>query len=77
LAGLRSRATSFDDVIDRVQPKHSRDNQIDRDRETHDARRDHEKYPRRERGDRQKGVCSIEVHPEFIPDSDAGPAAGR
>jgi hypothetical protein len=42
--GLRFRATSFDDVIDPVEPKHSHDNQIDCDGETHDARRDHEKY---------------------------------
>jgi len=60
-------------VIDPVQPEHSHGNQIDRDGVTHDARRDHEKYPRRERGDRQKRVCSIDMHPEFISDSDASP----
>jgi hypothetical protein len=46
----------FDDVIDPVQPKHSHDNQIDRDGVAHDARRDHEKYP--ERGDRNSGFTA-------------------
>jgi hypothetical protein len=61
---LRRAATSFDEVIYTVQSQHSHGNQIDRDGETHDTRCYHEKYPGRERGDRQEGVCSIEVHPK-------------
>ena len=68
-AGLRSRATSFDDVIDPVQSQNADEDQVDSHCEAHDPGRDHEEDPCSQGGDRKQWICRIQVHLEFIPDS--------
>jgi len=75
LAGLTGFL--FDHVIDPVQPEKANEDQIQRHCEAHDPRRYYEEHSRGQGSDRQKWICSIEVHLEFIPDSNASPTGWR
>ena len=65
------RQTLFDEVIDPVQSEQADEDQVDRHCKAHNPRRNHQKHSRGQRRDRQKGICCIEMHLGFIPDSEA------
>lgn len=61
----------FDEVIDPVQSEQADEDQVDRHCKAHNPRRNHQEHSCGQSSDRQKRICCIEVHLDFIPDSDA------